>query len=420
MRRLLVLLVVAARALGRPRRVRRRLVRHRRVGRRPAGRDDGRSDPRDLGRSRPTAPTRSRRRAEDGRRPHVASTWWVGQDPTRTPRIDTAAFPAGRAPTSRSSGCPSRLAFVGANNAFASIENDLESVGLRQPLQEVPRLLRRPAGRDGHLRHRGRRVRTAAVVRDRLARRLPGRPDRCDRGARALARARRAARRRAERVHRREQPGRRVRRPGIRATRTRTCSTRRRLRRPLSQLVLDVNHDDYYAHSGSWDDIQDSAWLHLLAAPLVPLALKIAGAGAVTSVVPGVDCTSSCTTQWDGGTKNVAARPGGARQAVRRLDRRVQREERLRVTLASAVSVTATFGPTRVAVARRQGRQGHPHLHRRSAVRLRRGSRSHAARGAREGMEVRGVDGRLREGSRADVPSEDGLPRARARDLRRR
>ena len=26
----------------------------------------------------------------------------------------------------------------------------------------------------------------------------------------------------------------------------------------LQQQVLDVNHDDYYAHSGTWDDIQDS------------------------------------------------------------------------------------------------------------------------------------------------------------------
>jgi hypothetical protein len=38
---------------------------------------------------------------------------------------------------------------------------------------------------------------------------------------------------------------------------------------PLAQLILDVNHDDYYAHSGTWDDIQDSAWLHLFAAPVM-------------------------------------------------------------------------------------------------------------------------------------------------------
>ena len=31
---------------------------------------------------------------------------------------------------------------------------------------------------------------------------------------------------------------------------------------PLSSLYLDFNHDDYYGHSGSWADIQDSLWLH--------------------------------------------------------------------------------------------------------------------------------------------------------------
>src|SRR5438552_119644 len=35
---------------------------------------------------------------------------------------------------------------------------------------------------------------------------------------------------------------------------------------PLSSLILDVNHDDYYAHPDSdpWVDIQDSRWLHRL------------------------------------------------------------------------------------------------------------------------------------------------------------
>jgi hypothetical protein len=119
----------------------------------------------------------------------------------------------------------------------------------------------------------------------------------------------------------------------------------------LDSVILDFNHDDYYAHSGAWDDIQDSDWLHLLAAPLVPLALNIAGAGVVTSVVPGVACSSSCTTQWDGGTETaLLAQAAHGKRFVGWTGGCTGRAD-CAVTLASAVSVTATFGPTRVAVA---------------------------------------------------------------------
>jgi hypothetical protein len=82
---------------------------------------------------------------------------------------------------------------------------------------------------------------------------------------------------------------------------------------PLSAQVLDVNHDDYYGHSGSWIDIQDSLWLHRLDLPQEPLALTLAGTGSVVSDVPGVDCTLTCTTQWDQGstlTLMPAPKPG--------------------------------------------------------------------------------------------------------------
>jgi hypothetical protein len=72
---------------------------------------------------------------------------------------------------------------------------------------------------------------------------------------------------------------------------------------PLGQLVLDFNHNDYYGHSGTWLDIQDSLWLHRLDLPQFPLGLSVTGAGQVSSDVPGVDCTAVCTTQWDQGSK---------------------------------------------------------------------------------------------------------------------
>jgi hypothetical protein len=74
---------------------------------------------------------------------------------------------------------------------------------------------------------------------------------------------------------------------------------------PLSSLVLDFNHDDYYAHSGSWNDIQDSVWLHRLDLPAVALNVSLTGTGEIRSDVPGVDCTAACSTQWDQGSPVV-------------------------------------------------------------------------------------------------------------------
>ncbi len=56
----------------------------------------------------------------------------------------------------------------------------------------------------------------------------------------------------------------------------------------LQQQVLDFNHDDYYAHGGSWDDIQDSIFLRHLNTPQVALGVALSGRGVVTSDLPGV------------------------------------------------------------------------------------------------------------------------------------
>ena len=68
----------------------------------------------------------------------------------------------------------------------------------------------------------------------------------------------------------------------------------------LESMFLDVGHDDYYAHSGAWPDVQDSLWLRLVSQQL-SLALAIAGRGSVKSdvpgiaVVPGVAATTAAT-----------------------------------------------------------------------------------------------------------------------------
>ncbi|MDX6388029.1 MAG: hypothetical protein QOD85_1831, partial [Gaiellaceae bacterium] len=59
---------------------------------------------------------------------------------------------------------------------------------------------------------------------------------------------------------------------------------------PLSAQVLDFNHDDYYGHSGNWLDMQDSLWLHRLDLPQVSLNVAFSGSGGrVQSDEPGVD-----------------------------------------------------------------------------------------------------------------------------------
>ena len=69
----------------------------------------------------------------------------------------------------------------------------------------------------------------------------------------------------------------------------------------LDAAILDVNRDDYYEHTGSWFDIQDSRWL-LEATAQVELSLSVSGSGFVTSGVNGQECDGSCTTEWDAGT----------------------------------------------------------------------------------------------------------------------
>jgi hypothetical protein len=119
---------------------------------------------------------------------------------------------------------------------------------------------------------------------------------------------------------------------------------------PISQKVLDFGHDDYYGHSGSWNDLQDSGWLRHLDTPQQPLALTLAGAGTVTSDVPGVVCTTSCTTQWDqGSTINLSAEPSDATRFIGWKGACTGTIGCL-LTLDAAKAATAVFGPLAIPV----------------------------------------------------------------------
>jgi Divergent InlB B-repeat domain len=85
----------------------------------------------------------------------------------------------------------------------------------------------------------------------------------------------------------------------------------------LDPLLLDAGHDDYYGHSGSWPDMQDSPWLVFLNSQ-VRLALELTGSGNVASNIPGVECTTSCTSDWNGGAKlTLTATPAKGQRFVR-------------------------------------------------------------------------------------------------------
>ena len=115
----------------------------------------------------------------------------------------------------------------------------------------------------------------------------------------------------------------------------------------LGSLFLDVGHDDYYAHSGSWPDLQDSPWLRLVTQQL-QLSLAIAGRGSVESDVPGIDCAASCTTDWDAGSRVSLEPLPGAGQRFVRWTGACSGSGPCDVSLQAAQSVGVLFAPERL------------------------------------------------------------------------
>jgi hypothetical protein len=119
---------------------------------------------------------------------------------------------------------------------------------------------------------------------------------------------------------------------------------------PLSQKVLDYNHDDYYAHSGTWPDIQDSRWLSHLDTPQLAFTVAFLGAGTVASDVPGISCTALCTTQWDTASTFTldATAPAGRRFVGWRGS--CSGVGACVVTMDAPKTATAVFGPVTIPV----------------------------------------------------------------------
>ena len=164
--------------------------------------------------------------------------------------------------------------------------------GFRGHLQEVRRLLRRSVSRDERLRYRWRQLPVGPIVRDHVARRLPGRSDRHDHGTRASARTRRATCRSAERVHRREQPARRRCRswPSVRLASGHPVSGGIARRSRSSSSTSTTTTTTGTQAPGTTFKTRPGSISSQLGHPL---ALTISGVGTVASVVPGLACASS-------------------------------------------------------------------------------------------------------------------------------
>jgi hypothetical protein len=120
---------------------------------------------------------------------------------------------------------------------------------------------------------------------------------------------------------------------------------------PLAEQVLDVGRDDYYAHAGSWNDLQDSVWLRHTGAGLQSLSVALQGAGHVLSDLPGLDCAASCSTGWDSGmqVRLTAFGVGGKSRFVGWRGACTGPGE-CALTLDRALAVTAIFGPVTIPV----------------------------------------------------------------------
>ncbi len=281
------------------------------------------------------------------------TSWWQGQDPTRIPRFDAAAFPAGTCADISfvRLSKPGTFYAMGASQAFALVENELANAGFDDPYKKYLVYYDGPSIEDGvcgtgagsfdsgpafavvWLAGCGPDYPTDAIAAHELLHALgalpAGAPNACTVADDPFGVA--------DSAH-----------PCDSATDVLYPEASPDV--PLSSLVLDYNHDDYYAHSGSWPDIQDSIWMHLLNVPAVPLALTITGSGGAYSDLPGLVCIATCTTQWDQGTTvQLSAVPNRGSRFIGWTGA-CAGPDVCSLDLKAAAAATAVFGPARISV----------------------------------------------------------------------
>lgn len=113
----------------------------------------------------------------------------------------------------------------------------------------------------------------------------------------------------------------------------------------LDRERLDVGRDDYYGHSGSQWDVQDSSWLAHL--PQFPVSLAVGGAGrlVVKSGSSLLACTNGCTdlSLDNGTTVSVTAVPATGAKFARWSGGCSGAAPRCTFAVGAATTATATF-----------------------------------------------------------------------------
>jgi len=273
------------------------------------------------------------------------TSWWTGQDPSRAPRFDQAVFPGGTCLDISFLRLPDSAAQLqGAANAFRRIARDLELASFANQFKKYYVYYDGPSVADNICGTGGGEFALGpafAIVW------LQGCPDieSVAIGTHELIHALGALT---------DMPG----APHACAGDTgHPCDSPQDIlyptadpSRPFLQQLLDVGHDDYYAHSGTWSDIQDSLWLRHLETPQQPLSVSVVGTGNVSSDVPGVVCGAPCTTQWDrDALVTLRATPAPGFRLVR-WEGACTGNGNCAVSMAHAESVTAVFGSSVVAL----------------------------------------------------------------------
>jgi Divergent InlB B-repeat domain len=121
----------------------------------------------------------------------------------------------------------------------------------------------------------------------------------------------------------------------------------------LDDYFLDVGHDDYYGHSGSWFDVQDSTWLAHLNAGLRRVTVELVGGAtgaSVSSDPPGISCPPTCAQDFDADMPiSLMDAPGEGFRLVG-WGGDCSGAAPCAVPTGRAVTITATFAPIRYEV----------------------------------------------------------------------
>jgi PKD domain/Divergent InlB B-repeat domain len=115
----------------------------------------------------------------------------------------------------------------------------------------------------------------------------------------------------------------------------------------LADRILDVGRDDYYSHSGSWWDVQDSLWLVQNGVEQSRLDVRVEGAaGKVTSDPAGIDCAGECAFLFnDDAVVTLQASPLAGTRFRHWEGACTGSSSACRVTLDASKTVVARFAP---------------------------------------------------------------------------